>query len=401
MSDHPRGDQLRFAFFTETFMYRSEVFFYRQATGLRDAHVTVLARQGALLDEFPVDDLFLVDEFRNPRDRLKLAIERRLDRSTQSSSRMRNYAIRRLARHLNRQPVDLLYTLFGWHAARLLDVQDSLKNPVPLVFLAPGNDVVSPHNYGEDYVRRLPEVFERSALILALSEFLQGKLLDLGAPPEKIRLHNIGIDIPPAPDERARSDGSDITILAVSRMHPMKGVPHTLRAFAQVLDSLPTARLEIIGDGNEKDSYERLATELEIDHRATFHGSRSISDVYRAMSAADIFVQHSVRTSRGEEEGLGLSIFEAAAHGLPVISTRSGGIPEGTIHGETGILVEPGDEAGMAQAIIALAGEPERRKRMGAAGREHMIRNFDVRKQNAKLEAILTGVALSHRGCNG
>ncbi|HET9317359.1 MAG TPA: glycosyltransferase family 4 protein, partial [Vicinamibacteria bacterium] len=85
---------------------------------------------------------------------------------------------------------------------------------------------------------------------------------------------------------------------------------------------------------------------------------------------ADLFV-HATRF-----EGSSLVTLEAMAHGLPVVATRAGGIPDKVIEGQTGRLVEPGDVAALAGAIGALLGSPDERRRLGAAGRAHVLAWF-------------------------
>lgn len=393
--------QLRFGFYTDTFMYRSEVFFYRQAVGMQHAHVQVLARQGALLDEFPVDDLYLVDEFRDFPTRIRMGIERRLDRSSRTVDRMQKYVRRRLVRQLTRDPVDVLYTMFGWHAVQLLDVMDAMDYQVPLVYFAGGSDVIAASSYGEAYVRRLDDVLQRSTLILATSDFVACRLAAMNAPVDRLRRLYLGVDVDKSVVPGSRDRGEHFRIVAVSRLSSVKGLRHTVRTFSEVLKAVPNAAFDIIGDGEERLELEALVRTLGLDDHVTFHGSKSLKYVYRALEEADVFVQHSIPTPEGREEAMGVSVLEASAHALPVVVTRTGGIPEGVIDGETGYLVRPGDEAGMAAYIVRLANDRALRRRMGAAGREYMFRKFDVRKQNAKLEVMLTEVAHNHRRPNG
>jgi glycosyltransferase involved in cell wall biosynthesis len=80
-------------------------------------------------------------------------------------------------------------------------------------------------------------------------------------------------------------------------------------------------------------------------------------------------------------EGAPLSILEAMAAGLPVVSSRVGGVPELVVDGETGLLVPPGDPEALAVALGRLVADPGLRRRLGAAGRERTQRCFDVRRQ--------------------
>jgi glycosyltransferase involved in cell wall biosynthesis len=104
-------------------------------------------------------------------------------------------------------------------------------------------------------------------------------------------------------------------------------------------------------------------------------------------------VQHSISHSSGWVEGFGVTIVEAAAAGLPVVVSRSGGIGPQVLHGKTGFLVQEGDVASMAKAMIDLAESPELRTRMGMQGRRHVECHFDTPRQVEKLENVLLSVA--------
>jgi glycosyltransferase involved in cell wall biosynthesis len=151
--------------------------------------------------------------------------------------------------------------------------------------------------------------------------------------------------------------------------------------------------LEIIGDGQELAACVELTKQLNIADRVIFSGSLPLSAVYAAMRGADLFVQHNVRTAEGQEEAIGGSPIEAAANGLPVIGTRSGGVAEAVVHGTTGLLGQPGDEEAMAESMLQMYRNPELRLRYGTAGRERAKNLFDLRKQNRKLEQMLLEVS--------
>jgi colanic acid/amylovoran biosynthesis glycosyltransferase len=378
-----------YAFYAETCFYRTEHFLHDQMLGMTGVKVRAIARWGACLDEFPVPSLFLAEEFRTPLVRVRNALLRRFHRDRPAPGRLPPHAIRRIAGNLRRHPVDLIYCLFGWNASQLLDVLDRLDRPVPLVFLAAGSDITSAHSIGGGYLQRLLRACDRAALVLCGSQFLEGKLLALGVPQEKLAVHYIGIELPPLDEGRATSDGREFRAITVSRLSAVKGVLHSIGAFARVADEIPGATLDVIGDGEQMQACLDLVAGLGLADRVHFRGSLPLAGVYQALRRSDVFLQHNVRTPEGQEESLGGSILEASAHRLPVIVARSGGVTEAVEDGRTGIVVEPGDEDSMAHAILALARDPQRRDIMGAAGRELVGRKFDLREQNERLSRTL------------
>lgn len=381
------------ACYSNTYLHRTENFSYRQIGGLHAAEIAVLAQWGANLEEFPVSNLFLAEGASSTAGRVWNALLRRVSKPSSRYS-LASYARTRLARRLRSVDPDVAYCIFGWNATQLHEVLDAAQcEETSLVFHVGGSDITSADSLGAEYVERLQRAAKRAAVILCGSTFLLNTARRFGMPEEKLRLHYLGIDVPEHVEHHPGRE--DVLFLAVSRMLEVKGPKHTIRAFAIASAKMPHARLEFIGGGPDLTACQNLAHDLGVGERVVFHGERSLADVYRAMEGADVFVQHNVRSATGQEEGLGGSILEAAAHGLPAIGTWSGGVSEGVHHEETGVLVTPGDEAAMAAAMVKLYGDPALRTKLGMAARELMRAQFDICKQNRKLETLLLQVAAS------
>jgi glycosyltransferase involved in cell wall biosynthesis len=360
---------------------------------MRNADVKVLAQWTTNLDEFPAPSLYCAENATNFTGRIKNAFARRLWPAWNRFT-LPPYVIQRFTKQIKTMSPDLVYCIFGWNASQLLEVLAAEGcREVPLVFHAAGSDINGAASIGSDYVARLHQAFDRAALILCGSRFLMSRVLQAGAPVNKVRLHYIGVDIP-ADGQTSHLDNSGLfRILAVSRLSPVKGTRHTIAAFAKIAAQMPDAVLEIIGDGEEMTTCADLAKQLNVSDRIHFCGSQPVSAVYTAMRKADLFVQHNVRTAEGQEEAVPGSAIEASAHALPVIGTRSGGVSEAVIHSETGLLGEPGDEKAMADSMLQLYRSPELRLRYGRAGRERAKQLFDLEKQNSKLEQMLLEVS--------
>lgn len=378
-----------FAWYSNTYLYRSEVYIFRQLSGMRHADVKVLAQWTANLEEFPATSIYCAENARSSSGRIKNAMLRRIW-PARNRFTLPPYVIRRLHRQIKDMSPDVVYCVFGWNASQLLDVLEAEGcREVPLVFQVAGSDINAAASIGPEYVARLRRSFDRSALILCCSNFLVSKVLQAGAPASRVRLHYMGVDIPKDGQTSRPRRGDKFRILAVSRLSPVKGVRHTIAAFASVAAEMPDAVLEIIGDGEEMAACTDLAKQLQVADRVDFLGSQPVSAVYAAMRNADLFVQHNVRTAEGQEEGWGTTPAEAAAHGLPVICTRSGGVAESVVHCETGLLGEPGDEKQMAESMLQLYRSPELRVHYGAAGRARAKLLFNLEQQNTKLEQML------------
>ena len=161
-------------------------------------------------------------------------------------------------------------------------------------------------------------------------------------------------------------------ICCVSRLSPEKGVGQLLAAMAPILRELPKARLLLIGDGPERSRLLQQAKDLNLEARVNFLRRRT--DVPRVLSVSDIFVLPSLY------EAMGIVIAKAMAMELPVIATRVGGVPGVIENGVTGLLVEPGQPAAIADAVKLLARDEMLRKKIAANGYQKAHEYFSVER---------------------
>ena len=173
----------------------------------------------------------------------------------------------------------------------------------------------------------------------------------------------------------------------IGRFAPPKNHLLLIEAFARVHASTPLYLL-LVGGGELEHAVREQVAGLGLENRVRFLGVRA--DVADILRASDVFVLSS------RVEGNPLSVMEAMAAGLPVVSTAVGGVPELVREGETGLLVPSEDAAALAQAMQALVDDPARRQAMGAAARQHAVAHFDIRhtvRQYEKLyESLLCGM---------
>jgi L-malate glycosyltransferase len=151
--------------------------------------------------------------------------------------------------------------------------------------------------------------------------------------------------------------------LANRNLEPHYGVDRVLRAFAIIQGEFAEAKLTVVGDGTQRVRLERLARELNLKN-TTFVGQVDPEEIVAQYDAADLYLNGS------EIDNQPLSILEAFACGLPIITTNAGGIPDIVSDGETGSVVSRGDYQAMAQRAITLLKNPERARQMSTRGHE-------------------------------
>lgn len=187
-------------------------------------------------------------------------------------------------------------------------------------------------------------------------------------------------------------EASDRPILYVGRVEERKGVHVLLDAFEQVISrQRPRARLRIVGPHSYWDAApspyyralaERCANNPRIELRGPTYDDRELAELYRD---AAVSVVPSVFP-----EALGLTSLEAQASGVPVVVSNSGGLPETVAAGHSGLVFDNGNSGQLAEAVLSILGNDERRRAMGAAARAWVMRTFSWDAIAAQLERVYT-----------
>ena len=234
-------------------------------------------------------------------------------------------------------------------------------------------------------VVRYRELFGQAAGIVAPSRFLAARLEAVGCPPERMHVNPYGVD--PAAFVPARPE--PFRLLCVGRLVEKKAPHLSIEAFARVAARFPEASLDIVGAGPLERRCRRLIARHKLSDRVRLRGALDNSEVAQLMARSALFLQHSVTAPSGDTEGLGITLLEAMATGIPIVVTRHNGFPETVLDGVTGLLVEEHDVDGMAAAIADLLSDAARARAMGAAGRERVRTLFDRADRTAHLREIL------------
>ena len=169
---------------------------------------------------------------------------------------------------------------------------------------------------------------------------------------------------------RAGFGEEDVLFVCVARFAPQKNHALLLKAFAQGPASDPKAHLVLVGEGILQEGLEEQAKNLGLANRVHFLGLRS--DIPDVLGATDVFVLSS------DWEGNPLSVMEAMASGLPIVSTDAGGVPTLFERGKEGFIVARGDAQALGNSMASLLRDRETRVSLGRAAARRAKQNFDV-----------------------
>lgn len=250
------------------------------------------------------------------------------------------------------------------------------------------------HGYDVSQMLRDPkwraeyQKYDEADGIITMSQVSRSRLVELGLNGTKIHVIPYGVDVP---DEPVKRPGRDVVrCVAVGRMVAKKAPILTLAAFWRAAQIRPDLRLDYVGGGELLPAARQFIRAFDLEKQVTLHGPQPKDVVDRVLDQGDIFLQHSITDPEtGDEEGLPVAVLEAMAHGLPVLSTRHAGIPEAVLDGDTGYLVEEGDDVGMAEQLLSLTRDSELRHRLGQAGWRRAKESFSWERERTALLAVL------------
>ena len=233
----------------------------------------------------------------------------------------------------------------------------------------------------------LAEMCEAATAIVAVSDFSLG-LLQQKCPASAGRMTRVynGIDLDGFPSARGSEGG--VHIVSIGRLIEFKGFHHLINAIALLHRQGLPATAEIIGEGPWRGELMSLITSHGLGHAVHLAGALSQEQIKDSLARADVFCLACTTDAKGATDILPTVITEAMACGLPVVSTRLAGVPEMVAHGETGLLVEPGDIPGLAAALGAIHADPDKARSFGLAGRARAERLFSLKVTAPALSGI-------------
>ena len=243
---------------------------------------------------------------------------------------------------------------------------------------------------GRRRVRYLKKICKESAAIITISNYNKGYLTSLGVDPEKLHVVKAGIDVETF--KRKTDYSANNLILFVGRFIRLKGLEYLIKALKHLTNYNMKFKIRLVGEGPMENELQELALKLGVNQLVEFKGFVPDDSLISIYEDSSIFVHPSVELTDGRRDGIPVSMIEAMAMELPVVSTFCSGIPELVEDGWNGILVKQRDPIELAEALRYLLENPDVAREFGKRGREKVVREHNIRVNAKKLLDILKSV---------
>lgn len=294
--------------------------------------------------------------------------------------------------------------MFDWEVKQLGRLVEAAPQ-IPFTVVLRSRDLHRDQSDDQLYPLKV-SLLGRAARILTISRFNRDHVLAGGSPHARaaarpgaahgIRVVHSAIDTTFfAPTAGAEKQAGQIA--CVARLIPKKGLHQLIEACAVLRQRGLDVRCVIVGDGALKGALVQLIGELGLEQHVTLQASCTQHDVRRILSQSEVFALPCVVAADGDRDMLPNSLKEAMAMELPVVTSDISGIDELVTHEVDGLLVPPDSALALADAIARLLRDPGLRARLGRAGREVIVRDFDVASESRKLIEVLSEVVAARR----
>lgn len=231
----------------------------------------------------------------------------------------------------------------------------------------------------------LAEKIRRARFVVTISEHNRNFIGALYGPTAagKVTVVHCGIDPEVFQPRQDRKPNATLTIACVARLEEIKGHPYLIEACAYLKDRGIPFHCWLIGDGLTRPQLNAQIAHLKLENHVSLLGSQPQHQVRELLAGADVIVLPSI-THKGRKEGIPVSLMEALAMELPAVSTAGSAIPELIEDGIAGLIVPERDARALAEALIKIYTQPEQSRQFGKAGREKVLREFNLHR-NARM----------------
>jgi glycosyltransferase involved in cell wall biosynthesis len=384
----------RFPSFGQTFCYREVAEIYRQGVAApifsirnpkdepaQDWDARIVQRVHYLPEEKE-----LLDDVRpaSKKGRLAREIIAALDEWGRRTDFLRLYQAIYVGLRLQEGGISHVHAHFAGMAARTA-FWIAKFFPITFSFTAHANDIFAPRKFEIG----LDKLVEAARVVVTETDYAE-KFLRERFPERADRIHRIYNGLTLAEFGRATFSSDPALIVAIGRLIAKKGFANLIHASALLVDRERSFRCEIFGDGPLENQLRAQIEELGLQERVQLLGAKPQPEIKERLANASVFVMPSMPEADGGMDNLPTVIMEAMATGLPVVSTRIGGIPEMVIDNQTGFLVQPEDAVALAGAIERVTNDRSLGRKLGQAGYERSQKLFSIEKNVRELYALLS-----------
>jgi glycosyltransferase involved in cell wall biosynthesis len=386
----------RFPSFGQTFCYREVAELYRQGItppifsirnpkdeSPQDWDTRIVRRVHCLPEE---REMLEEVQRASKKRRLSPAIIAALDEWGRRTDFLRLYQAVYVGLRLQDLGIDHVHAHFAGMAARTAFWVAKFF-PITFSFTAHANDIFAPRNFEIG----LEKLIQTARLIITETDYSE-KFLRERFPERADRIHRIYNGLNLAEFGHANFSFDPPLIVAIGRLIPKKGFANLIRACGLLIEHRISFRCEICGEGPLENQLRAQIEELGLQERVQLLGAKPQHDLREHLARANVFVMPSVAEAEGGMDNLPTVIMEAMAAGLPVVSTRIGGIPEMVVENETGFLVQPEDAMALVGAIEKVTNDRSLGQRLGQAGHERAQKLFSIEKNARDLCALLSAL---------
>ena len=284
---------------------------------------------------------------------------------------------------------DVIHAHFATWATEFAHIISQIAD-IPYLFTIHAYDLFRDGNF-----ETLNKMIEKARGVITVSDFNRNFILENidGAYESKIKVIHCGIDLKKTVlTEPVKHDDGIIRILIVGRFIEKKGISYAISAFAELCNQYENLELRIIGEGPLRDNIMQLIAGYNIEDKVLLLGNKVHEEVVRELAISDIFLLPSVTAMDGDREGIPVSILEAQAMEVPVVSTLHTGIPEAVLNNVTGFLVPERDSKAIVEKLEILVLSESQRRCMGKQGRRVIEEQFTHEDEIDALENLMKTV---------
>lgn len=359
-----------------TWLPQTETWLHAQARSLMaHAELHVTCERVDNLDQFPVPSLHVAGR--------KGLVPRR------------RRAVGPVARVAKKHGAQVLHSHFGPTGWRNMTVARR-KGLVHVVSFY-GYDAGRVPRASQEWRERYLEMFEHVDLVLCEGPFLAGTVVGLGCPEDRVRVHHLGVDVARLPFRPPRwIPGTPLRVLLAASFREKKGLPAALAAVGQFVRDGGDAEVTVIGAAgtgadsqHQAERIQQTIEEYDLQPRVRMLGFQPHNRLMEHAAQHDVYMAPSITAADGDSEGgVPVAVIEMAAAGLVVVATRHCDIPSVVRHGETGLLADEHDVAGLRDALWWLVEHPHEWASLTRAARRHVEEQFDAAVQGTRLAAL-------------